>query len=221
MSPFGRAELSSPQQQGIARVRSGEGSPIFGTAFLISAREVMTCAHVVNAASNASWDSKDQPNGQLRIEFPFAANVRAAAASVIEWRPPDNRPASDIAVLRLDQEISLQSYRTALAKPEPGQRFWTMGFPVGQDGGMETSGELGTRVELGRLLAHGRRQEGFFIEGGFSGAPLLDRQSGAVLGMAVEATRDGARRTAFVIPLDQLELAWPPLARPYKGLAAF
>ena len=96
-----------------------------------------------------------------------------------------------------------------------------MGFPVGQDGGMEAAGKLGINIEFGRMLAQGERQQGFFIESGFSGAPLLDQQTGVVLGMAVQATRDAARRTAFVTPADQLELAWPPLARPYKGLAAF
>jgi hypothetical protein len=39
--------------------------------------------------------------------------------------------------------------------------------------------------------------------------------------MAAAATRDPARRTAFIIPADQLEQAWPPLARPYKGLNTF
>jgi len=38
--------------------------------------------------------------------------------------------------------------------------------------------------------------------------------------MAAAATRDPSRRTAFIIPADQLELAWPLLARPYKGLNA-
>ena len=112
-------------------------------------------------------------------------------------------------------------YRTIAGLPHRGQAFWTKGFPEGQDAGMDAAGELGTPIEHGRLLAHGSALPGFFIEGGFSGAPLLDEASNAVIGMAAAATRDAARRTAFIIPADQLELAWPPLARPYKGLNTF
>ena len=212
--------MSSPQQQGIARVVSADAA-VCGTGFLISPRHLMTSAHVVNAASNLAWDSKEQPGALLRVEFPFASNGMATTASVIEWHPPGEKAASDIAVLLLEQEISLTCYTTSSTPPEPGQGFWTKGFPVGQTGGMETSGKLGTRIEYGRMLAHGHPDGGFFIEGGFSGAPLLDPQTNAVLAMAVKSTRDSSRRTAFVIPSDQLELAWPPLARPYKGLSAF
>jgi hypothetical protein len=210
--------MSDPQQQGIARVRGPEASKVFGTAFLISPRHVMTCAHVVNAATGARWDALERPTAPLRVEFPFAANMVASAAIVAEWRPPCDNRAADIAVLQLNKPVDLPYYRTATAQPQAGQLFWTKGFPAGQDNGMEAQGKLGTRIEFGRMLAQGRGQEGFFIEGGFSGAPLLDPSTDVVLGMAVEATRDGTRRTAFVVPADQLELAWPPLARPYKGL---
>jgi hypothetical protein len=86
---------------------------------------------------------------------------------------------------------------------------------------MDAAGQLGTPIEYDRLLAHGSALPGFFIEGGFSGAPLLDETTNGVIGMAAVATRDPTRRTAFVIPANQLELAWPPLARPYKGLSVF
>ena len=103
-----------------------------------------------------------------------------------------------------------------------GRAFWTVGFPEGQDRGVEAEGDLRAATEFGRIMARGdARPGGFFIEGGFSGAPLIDRGSGSVVGMAVEATYDPARRTAFVVPVEQLELAWPPLARPYKGLGTF
>jgi hypothetical protein len=52
---------------------------------------------------------------------------------------------------------------------------------------MDASGEIGTPIEYGRLLAHGTALPGFFIEGGFSGAPLLDETSNAVIGMAAGA----------------------------------
>ena len=65
---------------------------------------------------------------------------------------------------------------------------------------MDAVGELGTPIEHGRLLAHGSARPGFFIEGGFSGAPLLDETTNAVIGMVNAAARDAtrsARRSSF------------------------
>jgi WD40 repeat protein/energy-coupling factor transporter ATP-binding protein EcfA2 len=86
---------------------------------------------------------------------------------------------------------------------------------------MDAQGELRIPVEHGRLIAHGDGLPGFFIEGGYSGAPILDGRSAVLLGMAALAVRERDRRTAFILPIQDLERAWPPLARPYQGLAAF
>ncbi len=126
----------------------------------------------------------------VQVEFPFARRGMALTASVVEWRPPADGVATDIAVLELDREVTERPYRTIAGLPHRGQAFWTKGFPEGQDGGMDAAGELGTPIEHGRLLAHGSALPGFFIEGGFSGAPLLDEATNAVIGMAAAATRD-------------------------------
>jgi hypothetical protein len=76
-------------------------------------------------------------------------------------------------------------------------------------------------VEHGRIIAHGYGLPGFFIEGGYSGAPIFDGQSAVLLGMAALAVREKDKRTAFIVPVQALERAWPPLAKPYQGLAAF
>jgi Trypsin-like peptidase domain len=124
------ATMSGPQQQGIARVRSANRLTVCGTAFLISPRHVMTCAHVVNEAVDLAWNSSDPPDARVPIEFPFA-HGHVAEGWVVEWRPPGDSPATDIAVLELDREIKLPCYRTAPTQPQPGQPFWTKGFPRG------------------------------------------------------------------------------------------
>ncbi|MGK7870557.1 nSTAND1 domain-containing NTPase [Falsiroseomonas sp. E2-1-a20] len=219
--------MTAPLQQAIARLRASAAGPVIGTAFLVSPRHVMTCAHVVSEALGLAWDAAARPSETVWIEFPFTQAGQATgpatglAASVVEWRPPSPGPAADVAVLELEREVGIRPYRTPAAQPGRGRRFWTKGFPAGHDGGMDAAGEIGTTIAHGRLLAMGNALPGFFIEGGFSGAPLLDEGSSAVLGMAAEAERDQARRTAIVVPAEQLELAWPPLARPYKSLHAF
>jgi hypothetical protein len=209
---------------GIARIADdAEEARIVGTAFLVSPRHVMTCAHVVNDAFSRDWDEPTEPRCEHKIivDFPFAKDVGRCNAHVIEWSPPKPSESADVAVLELDREVAIRPYRTVFGRPRQDHEFWTMGFPAGQDSGMDASGTLGSPREFGRLIAHGNSLPGFFITGGFSGAPLFDTEAGVVLGMAAEAARDESRRTAIIVPAEQLELIWPPLARPYKGLAAF
>ena len=215
--------MAEPLQQDIGRVRRTGGAPVAGTCFLISARHVMTCAHVVNVALGRAWNVADPPEAgtTVLVEFPFARRGTAASALVVEWRAPGDGVATDIAVLELESGVTERPYRTIAGLPYRGEAFWTKGFPAGQDSGMDAVGEIGTSIEYGRLLAHGSALPGFFIEGGFSGAPLLDETASTVIGMAAAAARDEAKRTAFIIPADQLEQAWPLLAQPYKGLFTF
>src|SRR6202453_697468 len=139
--------MNVPPQQGIARLRGFASTAVCGTAFLISTRQVMTCAHVVNIAVGANWNELERPTASVRIEFPFASNYVAVPAHVIEWRPCGDHAAADIAVLELERDVQLLYYRTVASPPLPGQGFWTKGFPAGQEGGMDAEGMLGTRIE--------------------------------------------------------------------------
>src|SRR5271165_7068131 len=132
-------------QQAIARVRGSATASIAGTAFLISERHVMTCAHVVNVALGRAWEATDAPGADttVQVDFPFARRDIALTATVVEWRPPCDGSAADIAVLELDREVAERPYRTTAGLPHRGQTFWTKGFPEGQDGGMDAAGELG------------------------------------------------------------------------------
>lgn len=216
-------KVSTLVQQGVARIRATNGE-VVGTGFALSKRHVMTCAHVINEALAQRWDAPECPKGVkgVAIEFPFSgSSQRLTAARVIEWYPPLNAPRADIAVLELSTDANVQPLRPSRDPVVPGQPFWTVGFPVGQDGGMDAKGQLGIPVEHGRLIAHGDGLPGFFIEGGYSGAPILDGYSATLLGMVALAVREKEKRTAFILPISDLEYAWPSLARPYQGLAAF
>jgi hypothetical protein len=216
--------MSGVLQQGIARIRAVTDNAVKGAGFVVSRRHVITCAHVVNESLGRRWDSPERPkpDDAVTIDLPYSGSPRAAVlARVAEWFPVAETQFSDIAVLELRSEVAVQPMRLAREATSPGQRFWTIGFPIGQDGGMDAHGTLGVGIEFNRLVAHGDNLPGFFLEGGFSGAPILDTESASVLGMAALAVRERDRRTAFVLPMSALEYAWPPLARPYQGLAAF
>jgi hypothetical protein len=216
--------MSGLLQQGIARVRAATSKTVKGTGFVVSRRHLVTCAHVVNESLGRRWDAPERPGSDdvVAIDLPYSSNPRAdVLAQVSEWFPVAEAPISDIAVLELRSEVTVQPLRLARDPTSPGQPFSTIGFPIGQDGGMDAHGSLGASIEFGRLIAHGDTLPGFFLEGGYSGAPILDSESATVRGMAALAVRERERRTAFVLPTHALEYAWPPLARPYQGLAAF
>ncbi|MBR1173741.1 trypsin-like peptidase domain-containing protein [Bradyrhizobium sp. KB893862 SZCCT0404] len=184
----------------------------------------MTCAHVVNQALGRPWDSADRPerSNEVVVDFPFSARSKERfTGHVVEWFPPQEAPAADIAVIEISGEAHVQALRPTREPVFPGQDFWTIGFPFGQDGGMDARGQIGRLAEHDRLIAHGDQLPGFFIEGGYSGAPIVDRQSAVLIGMAAMAVREKEKRTAFILPIQDIERAWPLLARPYQGLSAF
>lgn len=96
-----------------------------------------------------------------------------------------------------------------------------VGFGYVTDAGTFAAGELigedaGRWLHIGAENAHRH-----FVAPGFSGAPLFDPQSRAVVGMAVAVDTGQGVRVAYAIPAPLLQQAFPPLARPYQGLNAF
>ena len=95
-----------------------------------------------------------------------------------------------------------------------------LGFPAARPDGVWSSGlirgEQSTRwFQLQSTPGEQR------IEGGFSGSPVWDAQSGAVVGMTVAADR-GDTTTAYLIPIDQVLALDPTLMPcPYRGLRPF
>jgi hypothetical protein len=62
---------------------------------------------------------------------------------------------------------------------------------------------------------------GHLLKEGFSGAPIFAADNNTVLGMVVATQKGDESRVAYGLSLPLLRRAWPPMARPYKGLARF
>ena len=100
--------MTAPLQQGIARVRGTLSGPIVGYRLsCLLPTHVMTCAHVVNEALARAPDEAAWPQQAVLVEFPFASRRPGLMASVVEWRPPGERDAADIAVLELIDEVRI------------------------------------------------------------------------------------------------------------------
>jgi len=109
--------------------------------------------------------------------------------------------------------------------------FWghpcrAFGFPAGYDSGVWAEGRLQAAIgDTGWLQLSDTRQSGYFVQPGFSGAPLWDEELNGVVGMIAAA--DPSARAAFCIPTAHLLDFCPDLRpqslppNPYRGLLAF
>ncbi|TBC68709.1 nSTAND1 domain-containing NTPase [Rhizobium ruizarguesonis] len=215
--------------QPVACIRDASGS-IQGTGWLALGRYVVTCAHVVNDALNRPRSAAEQPMEMIRVDLPFLGKANLLAR-VVAWYP--TRPLADlvrdtladIAVLDLQGDIGLgpgiEPSRIDRRIPERGTAFLTYGFPTGFDNGIEASGEVLVQDPGGWLQVRDTQSFGYFIQPGFSGAPVFSQTDLRLIGMATASDRDNKTRLAFLLPAHLICRAFPPLALPYRGLSAF
>ncbi|MHA6624115.1 nSTAND1 domain-containing NTPase [Pseudonocardia sichuanensis] len=204
------------------RVRDRRGD-VVGSGFLVGPDLVATCAHVV--ATAAGTDAYGPaPDAPVAIDFPVLPGGPVPGwARVHRWLPIEEDGTGDVALLRL----------TAPAPPgavmPPVRRFdrlWdrpfrVFGFPEGRWDGVWSTGRFRAGQGTGWLQLQGTPGDQP-IEGGFSGAPVWDEASDAVVGMTVAADRDPGVTTAYLIPVAQV-LGLDPelLPNPYRGLEPF
>ena len=211
----------------VVRFRNPHGEAC-GTGFLIDRHHVMTCAHVVNVALGRELKETARPAGSLCLELPLAQDNGpiVAEAKVATWHAPvayahlrADQP-SDMAVLQLAAEQPNAAVaHMAAGNPDWGRAFRTFGFPV--EHGQPADGETMERDAGGWVHLRQTRDYGHLVKQGFSGAPVFAADDNTVLGMIVAVDTSDGSRIAYGEPLRRLQLAWPQMARPYKGLARF
>lgn len=182
----------------IVRVFNQYNTPV-GGGFLISAKQAVTCAHVVKSALSGSNDPTQTPRPRLDVDFPQSHANNTIKAYVDMWDPENDiallslydRTPSDIIPVRLINEQDLW-----------GHAFRAFGFPEGYDHGIWASGVLRGRTANKWLQIES--ESGYIVQPGFSGSPVFDEQARGVVGMVNAADRDPHVRAAFVIPADIL-----------------
>ncbi|MFJ9905200.1 trypsin-like peptidase domain-containing protein [Streptomyces sp. NPDC101152] len=223
-----RSVTGSHVSAAVAQILDSAGE-VAGAGFLVADTIVVTCAHVVSAAGFG-------PGGTVGLAFPQASGVPRAQGQVLvePWRAP---AAEDIAVIRLAQ-------RPAGVAPLPlgsaggcrGHRVRSFGYPSqapsGGHHGYGTAGHLlapgsADAEESGALL---QLTDANDLTTGFSGAPVIDEQTGRVIGMVTAIAAPDVHvkglGIAYATPTEVLRDVWPQLAvredaRPYRELEAF
>ena len=204
-----------------------------GVGFLVAERHVLTCAHVVNLALGRDRHTQNRPTEQdlVYLEFPLADNA-ICRARVERWVPP---PASgirggDIAGLVIvGGKLPSGVAPAQLTSGAPaGCQVEVFGYPggVARPDGVWASGRVHGEVGGSLLQIDADRDGVWRAQPGFSGAPVIERATTAVIGMFKAASTIDEHRDSYATPTSLLCAAWEDVlvvlpANPYKGLAAF
>ncbi|WP_028924126.1 serine protease [Pseudonocardia acaciae] len=205
------------------RVRDA-GGDVVGSGFLIGPDLVATCAHVVASAIGADMFAEATPERPVLVDFPMLAGAAAArSARVHRWVPVAEDGTGDVALLRLTASAPAGAVMPPVRRVEGlwDHHFRAFGFPAGRWDGVWATGRIRGGQATGWFQLQGNPGEAA-IEGGFSGSPVWDDESGAVVGMTVAADRDPSVTTAYLIPIEQVLGLDPELLPcPYRGLEPF
>lgn len=205
----------------VVRIFKTSGEPA-GAGFVITDRYVATCSHVVQYAIglNDNEYPDEKPEILLDVDLPLIAPGQKFKAYLHEWQPPRSDRSGDIALLELVGSIP--------EKIRPARVIWdvdlwkhpfrTFGFPPPnsyaeyeryKEDGVWASGRILAHTATGWFQIEDEKVTGYFVQKGFSGAPVWDEELDAVVGLVVVSeTADGVK-AAFFLPVHSLIEAFP------------
>ena len=196
----------------IVRIFSKDNSEdVVGAGFIVGEKWIVTCAHVAKSALNITKDIPEKPQRNVSLDFPFVKPGDILKAHVHSWHP---EPKVDIALLKLDDMLPKRTgaLRLDLGEPKCGKEVQICGFPDKNPDGVWTIGE--TRLMAAHFLQiDGKKEYGFWVDHGLSGAPVWDDESKGVVGMISVFEKAAEIKSAFAVPTDMLIEKCPELKR--------
>jgi hypothetical protein len=202
------------------------GRPIkhAGMGIVLDSRHILTCAHVVNAALGRPNESSPEPELKVPVAFPLSKTTESVLGQVVSWHPMGPEETADIAILELDSDVPQDvGFAKFMAGDEysVGALLMVFGVRAGYERGNHVEAKLMGRTAVGQMQIDGTSMVGVFVQGGFSGAGVLDKARQRIVGMVVARDFDSADRVAYMIPIPALQLAWPDIARQVdKGISS-
>lgn len=171
----------------VAAVHSSEADfePL-GTAVVVAADRLLTCAHVVmkeGALREGLW-----------VAFPKAGGGPRRRVAAVRY--VYTRPVQDVAVLVLDQPVPAGAEPAPLRFPTGqdlvGRGWWAFGFPDQDPVGDSAEGHVGAALSYGWVRLNTRSD--YVIRLGFSGGGLWSPDYQAVVGIVGQAHANGDGR---------------------------
>lgn len=200
--------MSNPLAPFLVRIFS-QDDKIIGAGFLVTDRYALTCVHVVADALGINRNTQDPPTKEIKIDFPLIASGQKLKANISSWLPlhstDDEQPSGneDIALLEILDKLPAGCHPAKLVSSDviAGTEFSTFGFPKNYDKGQPADGVTKGSIDGGCVVIEDPAKTGYFVEPGFSGAPVWSNDS--VIGMIVSADKKSLR-TAYMIPTSLL-----------------
>ncbi|NJO63991.1 MAG: trypsin-like peptidase domain-containing protein [Richelia sp. RM2_1_2] len=203
----------------IARIYRSDGA-IVGSGFLVFNHHVLTCAHVVADALGITRTAQDFPQGLVELDFPLLPwkQKQKVKARIVYWKPmsPEGTwvGGDDIAALQLEENLVEDIFPIGLVMGKYAwNAFKVLGFPSGNDNGVWTKGDLRDSLGNRQVQMIVLEQSDYYVEGGFSGAPVWVESLNGVAGIMVaaepaESEKRKQVKAAFMIPVEVLKECW-------------
>ncbi|MFF7635361.1 ATP-binding protein [Kitasatospora sp. NPDC008050] len=211
---------------------------------MVGASQIVTCAHVINAALGREKAATDRPADSVRIqiEFPLVGDSDGAplrSCRLQAWDPPPRVGSTgrDVAGLVLVGSDNLPNgagparlFDHGMLRDVRASAFGYPGNPPGRVHGGWSRCVLRGAIGGGLIQLDTELDAALRTQPGYSGSPVVitDELGDAVIGMVSIASRDGTAGDAYAVPSVQLGAAWPqalanstPPPCPYRGLRSF
>jgi len=164
---------------------------------------LLTCAHVIRDA--LALKPGESAEGQtVKINFPFVSLSQKLTAEVLLYRyyKGEDRPDDDIAGLRVLEPLPVGVCPArVIGSYQFRNPYQVLGFPKGHAKGISSYGQLLEELPHGLVQIEDTKAEGIAILPGFSGTPVWDEATGAVVGMVVAREKDQPEaKIGFMVP---------------------
>lgn len=182
---------------------------VLGAGMVLGSGYVLTCAHVVmEAGPHAPVVDGPAPATKLVIDFAGRPDVQSVGAWVADggWVPPSDDGRGDVALLELEG-------------PQPGglatplrrlpitwdRSVHGCGFPEQFEDGLWVGARLaGSCGPGGEWVQMNPRSPDERVRAGFSGAAVVDDETGFVIGMVVSKYTNAAASLSWMIPVETI-----------------
>ncbi|MEU6805503.1 trypsin-like peptidase domain-containing protein [Streptomyces neyagawaensis] len=202
-------------------VIKGSTGRVTGSGFMLTPNLVLTCAHVVADALGTA-PSGDRPRGEVQVRLPALLTDLRAEVMAGGWLPLGDDRQGDLAVLSLLAPAAQSVPAPRMDRPRAGAAVHLYGYDQ-QVGLRRWNGVVRHTPAAGSVawtrLEFTHREP----RPGVSGGPVIDSDTGAVVGMLLAAGRDDdAGAVGWMLPVrDALDHV--PVRRPRgdrRGLTA-